>query len=232
MKKIYRSFLALVMSLLATTVLSASLQQGKIAYDNGDYKTAYKEWLPFANKGHDLAAFSVGDLYQRGLGVEKNIKEAVRWYTVAAKQGRIPAAAYRLGLLFMRGEGVLQDHQVAARWYLQAAELGFPPAQSKIATMYYHGKGLQKNQKEAMKWLALAAEQGEPYSQHLLGYSFFLGEGVEKDYVQAHKWLNLAVYNGFKGEASELREFVESKMTEHQLFEARKLAQTWVQTKN
>src|SRR6266568_2089162 len=41
---------------------------GKRAYDQGDYATAFRTWLPLSEKGNALAQFYLGEMYFFGLG--------------------------------------------------------------------------------------------------------------------------------------------------------------------
>ncbi|GIT24767.1 MAG: hypothetical protein CM1200mP41_08110 [Gammaproteobacteria bacterium] len=45
------------------------------------------EWTPLAKQGDADAQFSLGVMYEKGEGVAKDNKAAVKWYTLAAEQG-------------------------------------------------------------------------------------------------------------------------------------------------
>ncbi len=53
-----------------------------------------------AEQGDAETQFSLGRIYFFGLGVPRDPKEAVKWYTLAAEQGN-PLAQWRLGLFHM-----------------------------------------------------------------------------------------------------------------------------------
>ena len=55
-------------------------------------------------------------MYYQGVGVDTDYKEAVKWYSLAAKQGDAEAQ-YNLGLMYDFGEGVLEDDVLAYMWY-------------------------------------------------------------------------------------------------------------------
>ena len=44
-----------------------------------DYKTAAKYYTLAAEKGHSQAQYFLGELYEDGKGVEKDLKEAFKW---------------------------------------------------------------------------------------------------------------------------------------------------------
>ena len=55
-------------------------------------------------------------MYSRGEGVQKDDKEAVKWYHLSAEQG-ISGAQSNLGLMYEKGLGVKQDYIEAHKWF-------------------------------------------------------------------------------------------------------------------
>ncbi len=53
-----------------------------------EYMETLHEW---AYKGYAPTQYDLGSCYERGFGVPKDIKKALRWYRKAAKQGDGPA---------------------------------------------------------------------------------------------------------------------------------------------
>ena len=49
-------------------------------------------------------------MYRDGEGVPKSIKTAVKWYTLAAKQGNA-GAQFNLGWMYGKGQGIPQDYK-------------------------------------------------------------------------------------------------------------------------
>jgi TPR repeat protein len=99
----------------------ADLAAGQLALKNGDYATALKEFLPLAKLGNAVAQSTLGFMYDRGLGVPQDEKEAAQWFRLAAEQGDA-AAQSLLGQAYYDGRGVPQDDQEAMRWFRLAAE--------------------------------------------------------------------------------------------------------------
>ena len=113
-------------------------QQGFEATTRGDYQTAFKLWLPFAEQGSASAQFNLGVMYANGLGVKQDDFEAVKWYRQAAEQGDANAQS-NLGAAYSAGRGVKQDDFEAVKWYRQAAEQGYANAQSNLGSAYSAG---------------------------------------------------------------------------------------------
>ena len=112
-----------------------------------------------AENGDAAAQNNLGVLYQKGGKVEKNLQEALRWYTQAANQS-LPAAAHNLAWMYDQGLGTPEDDQEASRWYRQAAERGYSPSQVNLAIMLVQGKGISQDYVEAHKWLTEARMNG------------------------------------------------------------------------
>ncbi len=163
--------------------------------------------------------------YQRG-----DYATALREWRPLAKQGDADAQ-YNLGIMYERGQGVPQDDAEAVKWYCKAAEQGYASAQFNLGNMYGEGQGVPQDYAEAVKWYRRAAEQGNAGGQNNLGFMYSKGQGVPQDYAQAHMWYNLAASRVPPGEgrdkAVEGRNFVEKRMTQAQISEARKLAREW-----
>ena len=101
----------------------ADLNDGLAALKRGDYATAYREFLPFAEEGHALAQGIIGVMYHEGRGVPENAAEAVKWYRKAAEQGYARAQT-SLGNMYADGKGVSKDYVKAYMWWSLAMEQG------------------------------------------------------------------------------------------------------------
>ena len=62
-------------------------------------------------------------MYDNGLGVPQDHKEAVKLYRIAAEQG-ITSAQLNLGYMYQAGQGVLQDYVLAHMWWNIAGSNG------------------------------------------------------------------------------------------------------------
>lgn len=76
-----------------------------------------------AKNGDVEAQFSIAYCYQTGQAVEKNMDEAIRWYTLAAMEGHV-GSQHNLGCIYLRGEGVPRDFEQAYTWAVLAAGNG------------------------------------------------------------------------------------------------------------
>ncbi len=155
-------WLALVLGLLLVVSgpALAGFDDGMAAARHGQYRTAFKIWLPLAQEGDTRAQYNLGVLYDKGFGATQDYAEAARWYLVAAERGHLDAQA-NLGFAYERGRGVTQDYAAAAKWYRAAAERGDIPAQANLGTLYANGWGIARNDVLAHMWLNLAVSGAE-----------------------------------------------------------------------
>ena len=76
-----------------------------------------------ADQGNAIAENFVGLSYENGLGVKKDLSEAMRWYRKAADQGNAEAEN-SIGYLYAHGLSVEQSLFEAMKWYRKAADQG------------------------------------------------------------------------------------------------------------
>ena len=108
---------------IKTSAQDCEIRGGEyVAFDRSDYATALKVWLPQAKEGDQEAQTYVGEIYEKGLGLQPDYAAAVAWYRKAAEQGNT-RAQINLGHLYEKGLGVKRDAQQAVYWYRQASGL-------------------------------------------------------------------------------------------------------------
>ena len=108
---------------IKTTASDCEIRGGEyVAFDRSNYATALKIWLPQAKEGDPAAQTYVGEIYEKGLGIQADYQIAAEWYRRAAEQG-FSRAQINLGFLYESGLGVPRDLTEAMNWYRQASGL-------------------------------------------------------------------------------------------------------------
>jgi len=155
----YSKILPFVLLLFISSLQAASLKQGLVEFKAKNYKTALSEWLPLGTNGDVQAQFYLSQIYEKGLGVEKNPAKAAQWLRLSADQG-LAVACYNLGNYYQLGFGVENDPSKTVLWWHRAAFSGFAPAQYNLAGGYLYGQGVEKSIKQARYWYKKAADGG------------------------------------------------------------------------
>ncbi|MCP4997656.1 MAG: hemagglutinin [Hyphomicrobiales bacterium] len=107
-------------------------------------------------------------------------------------------ALFEVGARYTDGRGVPVDLSKAAKWYKLSADMGFAPAQYRLANFYEKGSGVERDVGRALTWYQLAAEQGNASAMHNLAVLYaMVREGVA-DYESAGTWFTRAADLGVK----------------------------------
>ncbi|HJP21775.1 MAG: hypothetical protein QF546_15115 [Alphaproteobacteria bacterium] len=169
----------------------ATFENGKQAYDRGDFAAAFRIWQAAARAGDARAQTNLGVLYALGRGVKPDAKVAVSWYRRAAAQD-YAKGQYNLGLALRAGKGIGKDEAKAVALFRQAAEQGLASAQYMLGLSLLRGRGVARNQAEALQWYRRAALSGYARAQYALGRLHAKGQVVPKDTAKAVSWYRRA----------------------------------------
>ena len=76
----------------AGPAVAGPFEDGRAAYDRGDYATALRLWGPLADQGNPSAQYNLGGMYasSRGVsqGVPHDLVQAYKWLSLAASRAR------------------------------------------------------------------------------------------------------------------------------------------------
>ena len=124
----------LVLVLMWAMPSFADYQEGRDAFDRGDYSTAVKEFEILAGQNDPRGQYALAIMYDLGEGVPQSSEEAVKYYRLSAEQGYADAQ-FNLGLMYHNGEGVPKDDVQAYAWWSIAATQGNANAQKGKGTL-------------------------------------------------------------------------------------------------
>lgn len=218
----FSAFIIAFVTFCASPALSGDYQKGVEAYQRSDWRGAIKEFRELAEQGGINAQYTMGLMYEQGLGVAEDADEAKQWYLRAAKKDKAEAQ-YRLGLLYEAGTNGGQDIESALIWYRRAASQKFAAAEYKLRSAYHLGRGVAKDAAVAKLWLQRAANHGDTEAQIVLGEMLF---AEPQNNAAAYMWVSIAAASGNKAAAKKKRYFAVF-MTPNQIIEGQKLAQKW-----
>lgn len=115
--------------------------------------------MKLAKKGNAEAQFKVGEMYETGRGVEKNMIEALKWIKMADAQGN-QAAGYKLLYYDLQNNGVTAGNKAKLKELQDAAKDGDGYAQYYVGLMHSRGVGLTRSDAVALDWLGKASLVG------------------------------------------------------------------------
>jgi TPR repeat protein len=129
------------------------LRKAQAAFTRNNYMKSHDIWLPLAESGIAEAQYSLGFLYQSGWGPERDLLQAVEWYSRAAEQNET-RAQFNLGVLLINGEDeVEKDTEAAIIWLTRSADGNNIRAKELLIDIYSNGKyGIEKSTQKAEYW--------------------------------------------------------------------------------
>ncbi|PKB17668.1 tetratricopeptide repeat protein [Flavobacterium sp. 5] len=147
--------LALTVKTYGQTKVNTNFTAGVAALDANNMPLAYKKFLAAAKEGHLDSQFNVALMYEKGMGVGKNEKEALIWYNKASEQGNVNAQ-FNLGVFYENGKGTPIDYAKANKWYRRAALQKDGLAIGNLGMLYIRGQGVKMNKVAGMSLLLLS----------------------------------------------------------------------------
>src|SRR5579862_3002038 len=128
-----------------------TFEDGRRAYDFGEYATAKTIWATLAQAGDAKSATSLAYLYREGKGVPRDANTAARWYYRAALRDE-PTAQAALCDIHMKGDGVRRDFRTALFW----CELSISGGETSAIALREHAMRRVTAEQRDMAWAMIA----------------------------------------------------------------------------
>ena len=162
---------------------AAKIELGEIQEDEKLMKEGFNALKKKVDSGDIHYANSLGYAYVFGVGTSLSIKEAMKYYEMAAKQNNA------IGMTNL-ADLYIQENKLkkAKPLLLKAAEKEYGYAQYLLAMNFFDL--YSENNKEALHWLERAASNHEPEALYQLGVYYL--EGDEADLAKAINYFQRA----------------------------------------
>lgn len=190
LEDVFEDFTNICKEYTATGKSMMGLQEARI----GNMKCAVQLWEDSSMLGNAKALYNLGMCYETGNGVEKDLQQAVKYYTLASEANH-PQAIYNLGLVYLEGSGgVPKDERLGLEMLHKASDQGLLEAQRYLGVFYTNEA--QENWERAVYYFKLAAKQKDRESQYYLGLCYEEGCGVQENTCIAANYYKLAAEQG------------------------------------
>jgi uncharacterized protein len=154
------------------------------------------------------ACVAIGQMFEKGQDLPKNIQSAAAWYRKAADQGS-GDAQLDLAALYINAS----DYNQARPWCEAAVKQRLSGGYYCLGYLYQHGSGVDPNPKQAFGFYEQGARGGNAPSMWALARMYENGEGTKPDRVQAFTWFLFAAERGNKNAIADIKR-IHSTMTE------------------
>ena len=147
-----------------------------------------------ASRGSSEALFLLGEHFESGEGVPKDMKRAIECFETAAKAGYNPAQS-KLGYLY-KAETAFLNPERSIYWNNKAAENGDMRALCNLGLAYEFGNGVPKDPKKAFDLYQQSARLGYDRGMYNLAFCYMKGNGTREDHWQAAQYFEKAAQKG------------------------------------
>jgi hypothetical protein len=154
----------------------ARWRAARLAAADQDYAEALQLYNRSIRDGDQRALVELGQMYEQGRGVPKDVRRAVELYERAAEQSRWARA--KLGVLYLEGNEIPKDYEKARRWLQRAAADGNPAARNNLGLMYDRGLGVGVDHAAAADLYLAALRGGNVQARGNLESLFATGRGA------------------------------------------------------
>lgn len=154
-------------------------------YENQE--EAYRLLLDAASqtKSNPFAVYELGNMYQKGIYVELNEKEAYSWYEKAlhifldmSEKSTDDSLFYKLGDMYLTGKGTEVDLEKGEQYIETAAKLGNDNAKIRLAELYIN-KEDEVLKRTAVELLKEVSEKGKSLAQYKLGCIYAVSDNAK-----------------------------------------------------
>jgi len=195
--------------------------RGETAYEIGrlfqrshgvDCNSIAVEWFKKSLEWHyDKAALQLAIHYEKGLGVEPEIENAVFYYQRAIETGN-EQAHIKFARLLMEGKYGLTANPKQARKLVDFAVVqlnrkavsGSPTAAKQLGRLFRDGKLVNRDLERAEKWLRRGAYLGSEGGMHDLARLLLMDISRAEKQEEAISWLRRAAEKGHGGAMTSL----------------------------
>lgn len=133
----------------------------------------------------------LGNCYDFGIGVKKDVTKANKYYLLAAKKNDT-IAQYNIAFSYYIGEGIKKNFKKSFYWMVKAARRGDKEALADLGYYYIQGIGTKPNSKKAFFYYQKAAKEKVPRAFYNLGLMYEAGDGVAQNDKKAREFFKTA----------------------------------------
>tara|TARA_B100000989_G_C19458684_1_gene435221 strand:+ start:98 stop:700 length:603 start_codon:yes stop_codon:yes gene_type:complete len=151
-------------------------------------KVAKNEKLDQGERNNSM--YNLAVIYDNGVGIPTNKKEALKWYKLASDNNH-KIAQFNLGWIYYHGENIEKDNFEAFKYYKKSATQGYNKAQFNLAILHFSGEGTIKDYVRAYKWFKISSINGIKESSNFIQKvkSLLHPEELEKSEEMIKRWI-------------------------------------------
>lgn len=179
-------------ALFMILLFSVGAEAGELlSAGHGENEAGVAKLIDQAGNGDSRAQVELAVRYRDGKGVEKDVREALRWAHLAADRGD-PVAMDFVGHAFLSGNGIPRNPEIAFG-YFQAAAGKSATAAWNLGQCYYGAQGVEQDVPRALEIWKHAAVLGSGRAASTAAMVYLAGDGFVPDGKEALRLAKRAV---------------------------------------
>lgn len=182
----------------------AMVNLGNLCEEQGKLMEAYGWYRDAANAGDDTGRFNQARMFFHGKGVNRDYKEAYRYFKELYEKGYGAACLY-MGLYAENGFLGKPNFRAAAKYYRKGIKEGDEYCPVNLGRMYCSGTGVPEDLKKGFELYMLGWERGDALAATNIGYCYETGQGVRKNRRKAIEYYTYAAEKGEENAAEALK---------------------------
>ncbi len=162
---------------------------------NDIFNTYIPKIKVLAEQNDMISCCIIGYCYYNGFYLEKDEKEAFKWYKKSAEQGNA-SAQYNLGICYYNGDVTNKDLQEAFEWFKKSSEQEYAKAQFYVGVFFEQGLFVKKSMIKSIYWYRKALLNGIGKAGFCLGNLYLSNENnfIKKSIDKALHWFEQGFY--------------------------------------
>jgi len=152
--------------LLVLTLSNSSLAVEVIPCSDAECVSYFKEYKRYARAGHADAMATLGELYYKGYGVDKNVNLALKQFRRAAKYNSIIGQS-KAGLLYL-SEPAIQDKDEGIKYLKMAARNNHGDSAALLGMIYFSINYGHYDLAQADKWFSKAVSSSSKQAREII----------------------------------------------------------------
>ncbi|MGI6782570.1 MAG: tetratricopeptide repeat protein [Acholeplasmataceae bacterium] len=190
------------------------LIDGIYYFENRKYLKAFSIFINLAKKNCETAQYYIGQIYNRGLGIKRNRREAFNWFLKSAERGYADSQ-YLIGLAYSKFRkdeddwvimagwnrknpvlpSIYPDNNLSMKWLIEAHRNGHTGAVFEVRQLFENMLDLQDGIKELSFDIKLKLVEifKEEYQKDNYKCAYYLGYLYENllDFKEAQLWYEI-----------------------------------------
>jgi len=150
-----KNVIKLLTLLFVLTLSNNSLAVEVVPCGDAECVSYFKEYKRYARAGHADAMATLGELYYKGYGVDKNVNLALKQFRRAAKYNSIVGQG-KAGLLYL-SEPAIEDKDEGIKYLKMAARNNHRDSAALLGMIYFNADYGYYDLAQADKWFSKAA---------------------------------------------------------------------------